>query len=461
MPQVRQMTMNVLPEDKASALKALFLAGMSIREAMRETGVGKHTALRYQRMCNGHIPPAMPTRKGLGISLAEGLCRYMKQSERVEFWEKIEGPIPDGMRLGSTCRMAYCGFLEHMILVENKNAGDNKWSQLVDIKALAAMPVGAYVEFQRPASSKLMNQLRARMAMKARFPHAFRTSKDGTTARLYKLGSNWEWGRRPAEAEELAARIAVEWNPRTVGSFDRRMRSGAPSIWLGQFRQTPEDTELLSRPRWSECSVKGCVYPHNGSDKCRYHGHFFDFKWSMEWRGVAYSDIRPTDKTPVPLFSSMQAWEMPQSAERTVFEHNGTRDKGRKLSDDWWREHVEKYQAEAQAKAGMVKVRVIGQSKPQYASEDRITNIQHTGAFILWKGFGRKKIRKKQRMRPQGWHGNHPEQKPRERFTRDTLEDCPMWAPQPYEQREVQNEEIYLDDDYTPLFEDEQIESFD
>lgn len=57
-------------------------------------------------------------------------------------------------------------------------------------------------------------------------------------------------------------------------------------------------------------------------------------------------------------------------------------------------------------------------------------NRQQTGAFILWKGWGKKKIRKVQRNRPAGWHGNHPEQKPRERWgTRESIATIPEWVP--------------------------------
>lgn len=57
-----------------------------------------------------------------------------------------------------------------------------------------------------------------------------------------------------------------------------------------------------------------------------------------------------------------------------------------------------------------------------------IANHNQTGAFILWKGYGKRKVRKVQRNRPQGWHGNHPEQKPL-KVSRETLDDVPIWTP--------------------------------
>lgn len=473
--------MNLIPQETFEVLKRLFKAGASIREAVKQTGVGRHTAMRYKRMYNGQsTPPLNSTPKGLGISPTEGLCHYMPQSERKALWVKLEGSIPEGKRLGSSCRLPYCGFLEHMCLVEDKTTGWINWRQRLGLNRLYEIPVGDFIEIESPPQDQV-GKLRT-ILCSFNVPIAVRTSADRQTIKIYRVAEKWELGRMPKAAHDLAIRLpsplgGVELPPevklerhmravalreerlrlRTARTFERQMRAGAPSIWLGQFRQTPDDVELLSRPRWSSCSVKGCPYPHNGSDKCRYHGHFFDFKWSMEWRAIGYSDVHPTETTPIPLFSSMQAWELPRSAERTVFDHNGTRDKGRKLSEDYWREHVEKYQAQAAANAGKVHVRVIGEPKPQYAPEDKITNVQHTGAFVLWKGFGRKKIRKVQRKRAQqvGWHGNHPEQKPRDSFSRDTLEDVPMWAPQSHEHSEVQNEDIYLDD-YTPMFADEE-----
>jgi len=190
------------------------------------------------------------------------------------------------------------------------------------------------------------------------------------------------------------------------------------------------DLEFLALPRRAKCSEKACPFPHaDGSAKCRYHEHFFEFKWSMEWRALDRGDVYGTGDIPIPLFTSMPGWEIPYSHERTVFEHNGERDRGRKLSDTWWREQVIK------------------------AEEAPAPNSQHTGAFVLFKGFGKRKIRKVQRKRAQqaGWHGHHPEQKPRDSFSRDTLEDLPR--PQDAEdQQDQQNEDVYLDAGFTPLY---------
>jgi hypothetical protein len=52
---------------------------------------------------------------------APEICRYGPQAERVRLWESINGPVPSDMRVGWTCKVAYCGKLEHMRLVTKKN----------------------------------------------------------------------------------------------------------------------------------------------------------------------------------------------------------------------------------------------------------------------------------------------------------------------------------------------------
>ena len=76
-------------------------------------------------------------------------------------------------------------------------------------------------------------------------------------------------------------------------------------------------------------------------------------------------------------------------------------------------------------------------------------NHNSTGAFILWKGFGKKKIRKSQRNRPAGWHGSHPKQKPI-RVSRETLDDIPIWSPEPKEKIKIERaqDEMFDVDEY-------------
>jgi hypothetical protein len=51
----------------------------------------------------------------------EIICRYSPQAERVRLWESINDPVPESMRVGWTCKVAYCEKLDHMCLVERKN----------------------------------------------------------------------------------------------------------------------------------------------------------------------------------------------------------------------------------------------------------------------------------------------------------------------------------------------------
>lgn len=480
--------MNTISAVKADALRRLFTDGASIREAMRETGVGKHTALRYKRMvCHGDLPVMPPPNGGAGGAMGGDYCKQTPQSERMALWEKCCGPIPEGQRLGWKCPIHYCGYLEHMCLVEDRTAGWNKWRGLVDYDAVASLPVGGYFEFSRPATEELTNKLRACVAQRIRVPYAIRTSKDGATCRIYRIADGWTLGRRGEEANLLADSLAVEWNPKAVSPeererrkiqyelekqercrqrimrvFSRHIRLGAPSIWLGQFRLSEQDQTFLTLPRRRLCTEQGCVFPaQRGKTLCHRHEHFYDYKWSMEWRALGYADTHSTEETPVPLLSTMQGWELRYSAERTVFVHDAGTAKREKLSDDWWRENVEKYMATLPKSSAHI--RVTRAVSPQYMPEDKTVNIQHTGAFVLWKGFGKKKIRKSQRKRPAGWHGNHPEQKPREKWgKREALDDVPMWAPQG---RDSETQEFRDDEEceYTPLSLDsgqEQTEDF-
>jgi hypothetical protein len=76
-----------------------------------------------------------------------------------------------------------------------------------------------------------------------------------------------------------------------------------------------------------------------------------------------------------------------------------------------------------------------------------VVNRQQTGAFVLWKGFGKKKIRKSQRNRPAGWHGNHPEQKPM-KVSRETLNDIPEWTPLAKQRLNLDHSTISDDESY-------------
>lgn len=66
-------------------------------------------------------------------------------------------------------------------------------------------------------------------------------------------------------------------------------------------------------------------------------------------------------------------------------------------------------------------VRVIGEPAVRYVTEKLVSNTQGRGTRGGG-GYGRKKIRKKQRMRPAGWHGHHPAHDVEKRWNRETIE---------------------------------------
>lgn len=461
--------MNTIPQEKIDAMKTAFSEGQSIREAMRTFGVAKRTAMRYSQIFGGRPVTRASTRN-------HGICRYLKNSERIKIWQGLYGPIPEDKRLGWKCRTAYCGDFEHMTLAENFNAYQENWRDITNYKKLSEMSVGEYTEFPRPETKELEAKMRVSVNANSPVPFALRATADGKMFRLYKLADRWDMGRRNAEMERLALYFpaplgGVELTPeerarreaekaerraeRLRQLMDRRARLGASSLFRSQFVLSESDIIFLQGKRRSTCTVKACPFPVESRGECRYHSHYFEFKWSMEWRQIDRNDIYANEDTPIPLFTSMQGWELPKSAERTVFEHNGNRNKGQKLSDNWWEENVAKYEAEAKLRPAAPSVRVIPEPKIQYAPETKTGNIQHTGAFVLWKGFGKKKIRKSQRKRPAGWHGNHPEQKPIKRFGRETLDEIPTLSPAARVTHEMEHE--FIDEDFIEELEREEI----
>lgn len=217
---------------------------------------------------------------------------------------------------------------------------------------------------------------------------------------------------------------------RIAASLVSRWRSGSPCV--GTF--IPEECRTFVGPRIGTCSETGCPFPAVAEGgKCRRHAHFFDYTESMEWCGVGHSDTHATEDSPHPLFSTMQAWELSKSADRVISDDPNTRAR-EKLSEDWWLANVVNNRP----------------ASTIYKPETPTQNIQHTGAFVLWKGFGRRKIRKSQRRRPAGWHGNHPEQMPIKRYSRKTIEDL---LPQLSPHGEPIEDQAELMEDYTLLAE--------
>lgn len=182
-----------------------------------------------------------------------------------------------------------------------------------------------------------------------------------------------------------------------------------PAMWtLGA-----ESMHINAIPKYEHCKVRACAYPANGNGQslCHHHFHFFDRGMQRLNGKLDLADIFSPDGNARPNFHTGFMWQEKANFEYTRFDYKGYRDPGLKISDDYWK----KIQQEA-----------MNSVAPKV---DANKNIQHTGAFVLWKGFGKKKIRKSQRNRPAGWHGNHPEQKPIKRYGRETIDEIPMMSP--------------------------------
>lgn len=209
---------------------------------------------------------------------------------------------------------------------------------------------------------------------------------------------------------------------------------------------------------------------------CEYHAHFFDYPSSLTGRHIAVEDIYRPDKDDRrwPMLSVQprsevfwrpyirvvingvvqrpkdaykdKDWGAVEAARRFLFADNDAKPRPglpNRLST-----------AEVIHPDGSVSRTVINESSAK-------PNIQQTGAFVLWKGFGKKKIRKSQRMRPQGWHGNHPEQKPHERWgTRETFDDLPLWAP-PSSVQAAKTSQVEIDRDSEEDYRAEAIAALD
>lgn len=316
-------------------------------------------------------------------------CNSLLQPLRLKIWGKT---VPNGMRLGSTCDLPYCGNPEHFCLVENKNSKRESWTWLT--KQLRDISLGQFVEVDIP---KVRNKLHMAVSMSVGGLACFslRTSADGKKIKIYKVGS---WENHEA-AENFRKSLPVLFS--SWGAISDRAFKHPVIFWFGMLGGSTgstmhrQEAQSLIRP----CEVKGCPFPRNGGPLCHRHEHFFDYVRSMRGQ-VDKWDLFKGDDGRFPVFSTMQGWEISHSFERTKFFHRGSIDRGVLLSDKWW-----------------------------------TTNVQIAIGGGHWsgpqghKGWGKKKIRKAQRMRPAGYHGSRPSQKPL-KVERETLDDIPMWAPE-------------------------------
>jgi len=50
----------------------------------------------------------MPAASKSETPVPEIMCRYHPQGEGVRLWDSVNGPVPPDMRVGWTCKAAYC-----------------------------------------------------------------------------------------------------------------------------------------------------------------------------------------------------------------------------------------------------------------------------------------------------------------------------------------------------------------
>lgn len=314
--------------------------------------------------------------------LSGDICRYLKASERTEIWESANGPVPEGQRVGWTCYVPYCGKLEHMELAPNKNYGKVGISPIK--KQLKALKVGEFIEVPMPK-----NPIFFRCNIGMNFPYerfVIRGTKYGKTLRVYRTGT---WNNLK-KALEIEAAIPKVW----IGFRKARNPLKYPAMF-GLLTNAPSMHQSEAAKLVRPCEMRGCPYPRNGGNLCFRHTHFYEYGMSMEWRGLDLADIYADRfSSNFPLFTTMKAWEIPNSDNQTVFIHRGTFNHGATIGERWLHKH----------------------------GESIVSNLQH-GTTSGRKGWGKKKIRKSQRRREAGWGGSRPAHDPVGRWSREKLED--------------------------------------
>lgn len=151
--------------------------------------------------------------------------------------------------------------------------------------------------------------------------------------------------------------------------------------------------------RVTPCIVKACIWPRYYETLCFEHFHFFDYPISMTGKHLDLENLYNRDD--------------PDPA-RTYFSIL-----------PYWERNVDKFEKSLKLEMpGKITVSVNGIRVPDAERLDARRNLQLS---VTWKmkGWGKKKIRKVQRHRGPGWHGNHPDQKPIKRWSRELLEYLP------------------------------------
>lgn len=211
------------------------------------------------------------------------------------------------------------------------------------------------------------------------------------------------------------------------------------------------------------CPWKGCIFPRQMGQECAYHARFFYYCASLTGRHVSSADVYDDNGSQHTALYISRGDEIKQV--RVVFGDGRPKDRD-PYSDPTWGKEMSALAQRTREYFGLRKplspgrpnlltvdtvvfrdgARIPTTSAPRLAPGTAMANHNSTGAFILWKGFGKKKIRKSQRNRPAGWHGSHPKQKPM-KVSRETLNDIPVWTPGPKDQVKIERSKEYFDAD--------------
>lgn len=214
----------------------------------------------------------------------EIICRFSPAHERTRLWEGIYGPVPEGMRIGFTCEVPYCGKLHHMELVENFNHGRANYVQYRErIDALAA---GEFFEIPDiPCKRDALVKFRCGLNLAAGLHKIVFRSLPNGGARIYKVG---RWETLGVDGFELRPE-------RNAGillfntKLTRRGGMRTPMLWLGQWFN-PSPRVHRSVP---VCKIPACPMPvlHGQGDYCHHHNHWFDYPESMTWNALDHSSV--------------------------------------------------------------------------------------------------------------------------------------------------------------------------
>lgn len=208
----------------------------------------------------------------------EILCRQAPQPERLALWELHNGKIPEGHRLGETCRVKYCGKLWHMAVVEDKNAGLRDWRAIRE--SAEKLPLGEAVVLPQVTTRK--DIYRAACAIRAcsdqRF--VFRSLPNFQGVKIVHVGS---W-RRGVEIQRWIPLLCLT-----------RKSGSRPVPSMGTFN--PNSLHRDAIPKYAVCQWKGCPFPAVDVF-CRHHARFFEFDLSMTDNALDSSDFfKPWDRS--------------------------------------------------------------------------------------------------------------------------------------------------------------------